>query len=453
MHPTDAIFYHIYALGALGVLDGPRDQRNPSPISRIGDWIPAMRRVGANTMLLGPVFESEYHGYDTVDLRKVDRRLGSNQDLVELSARLRGEGMRLVLDAVLNHVGRSHPLVQEVAREGARSPKARWIAGFDPAGPGRGGLPFAYTDWNGNHDLVKLDTGNREVRAWLTESVIGWIDEFGISGLRIDAADCIDREFLRILGERCRERDPSFFFVGEAVHGDHYASLLEESNLDAVTDYEAYKGLWSSHNDRNFHEIAWSLDRLFGARGLCRGKMLYSFADNHDVDRVASTLRDPAHLHTLYGLLFSMPGIPSIYYGSEFGISGRRAPGDDRSLRPSLDPRTIPFQAPHPDLARSIARFAAARRASRATRTGSYRQLHVEMEGIAFLREDEGDLAAIALNASENPLTIPVKNDALAGRTLRDLLDEGFRLRCDGQGRATIPIHPRWLRWLVPEGP
>lgn len=452
MRSEDTILYHIYALGALGVLDGPRDPAGPAPLSRLEGWIPAMRRVGANTMLLGPVFESEHHGYDTVDLLRVDSRLGSNRDLARLSERLRGEGMRLVLDAVLNHVGRSHPLVQEVAREGARSPKARWIAGYAPEKPGCGGLPFAYEGWKSHHDLVRLDTSNPEVRAWLTDSVMQWITEFGIAGLRLDAADCIDREFLRTLGERCRERDPSFLLVGEAVHGDHYAPLLRDSRLDAVTNYEAYKSLWSSHNDANFHELAWTLDRLFGTDGICRGRLLQTFVDNHDVDRAASTLRDPAHLYTLHGLLFAMPGIPSIYYGSEFGVAGRRAPGNDRPLRPFLDPETLPFQAPHPDLAGAIARFAAARRASKATRTGSYRRLHVDMAAIAFLRQDGDDLAAIAANAGGKEVSIPVKDAALAGRTLVDLLDEGFRIRCDAQGRAAIPVHPRWLRWLVPAG-
>lgn len=452
MNGSDMFLYHIYALGTLGVLDAPRAVAPPSPLARIADWIPALRRIGANTLLLGPVFESEHHGYDTVDLGRVDPRLGTNGDLAELSRRLREEGIGLVLDAVLNHVGRSHPLVREVAREGRGSPRSRWIAGYDPSRPGQGGLPFAYEGWKGHHDLVKLDTSLTEVREGLTETVLQWMDEFSIAGLRLDAADCLDAGFLRVLGERCRERDPSFFLVGEAVHGDRYPTLLEESRLDAVTNYEAFKSLWSSHNDANFHELAWTLERLFGKEGSCRGRLLQTFADNHDVDRVASTLRDPAHLYTLHGILFSMPGIPSVYCGSEYGIAGRRSPGDDRPLRPFLDPRTLPFQAPHPDLAAAIARFAAARRASKACRVGSCRTVHVAMEQIAYLRETDDDAAAIAVNAAASPVRILVRDRSLAGRAFVDLLDRAFAIRFDATGAASVPVPPRWLRWLVPEG-
>lgn len=450
MDAHDTILYHVYALGTLGVLDGQRNPPGPAPLSRVRDWIPALKRVGANTLLLGPVFESEHHGYDTVDLSRVDARLGTNRDLVELAGCLREQGIGLMLDAVLNHVGRSHPIVQEVAREGRSSPKSRWIAGYDPAGT-CGGLPFSYEGWKGHQDLVKLDTSHPEVRAWLTETVLQWMDEFGIGGMRLDAADCLDLEFLRQLAARCRRRDPSFLLLGEAVHGNNYPLLLDGAGLDAVTDYEAYKSLWSSHNDANFHELAWTFERLFGRGGLCEGKLLQSFADNHDVDRVASTLRDPAHLYTLHGILFSMPGIPSVYCGSEFGIAGRRAPGDDRPLRPPLDPALLPYQAPHPDLASAISRFAEARRSSAAVRHGDCRVLHVEMERFAFLRSWGEDAALIVVDTAGSPKVIALSDPSLRNRRFVDRLDGSFAIGFDERGSAAVPVAPRWLRWLVPE--
>jgi glycosidase len=445
----DAIFYHIYPLGALGVLDAPREPRpGPGPIARIADWIPALERVGANALLLGPVFESERHGYDTTDLLSVDRRLGSNQDLSQLARQLGQRGISLVLDAVFNHVGRSHPIVRDVVEKGAGSAHARWISGFDPSRGGPGGLPFSYEGWAGNYDLVKLDTGNPEVREHLIGAALRWIEEFGISGLRLDAANCLDCGFLDELGRRCRAQVPDFFLFGEAVHGDQYRSLLE-AGLDSVTNFEACKGLWSSINDRNFFEIGWTLERLFGENGLCKGKALYSFADNHDVDRVASLLRDPAGLYPLYGLLFSMPGVPSIYYGSEFGIQGRRREGDDSPLRAALDPQELARTAPHPDLARAIGRFAQARRDCRAVREGGYRALETKMEGISFLRQAQGDLAVVAVGAGETEMTFHVQVPEASGRTFRDLLDPSCRIAFDGRGKATVAVPPRWLRWLV----
>jgi cyclomaltodextrinase / maltogenic alpha-amylase / neopullulanase len=449
MDLRDAIFYHLYPLGALGALERTRDDPASGPLRRLADWIPALERVGANALWLGPVFASEHHGYDTLDFLAVDPRLGTNDDLAEFSAALRERGIALVLDAVFNHVGRGHPIVREVVREGAASPKSRWIAGYDPSRR-EGGLPFGYEGWKGHFDLVKLDTSCPEVREHLVGTALRWREEFGIAGLRLDAADCMDRGFLRELSRRCKERDPAFFLIGEAVHGDHYRPLLEEGELDSVTDYEASKGLWSSCNDRNLFEISWTLDRLFGQDGICQGRPLYSFVDNHDVDRVASRLRESAHLYPLYGLLFSMPGAPSVYYGSEFGIPGRRAPGDDAPLRPALDPAKLARTAPHPDLARSIARFAAARKASRAAREGDYRRLHVEAEALVFLRTAGSDAALVAVNIASSPKRISLRDAGLAGRVLCDRLDPGRRIRFDGSGKGTVEIPPNWIRWLGP---
>ncbi len=306
MKLSDTVFYHIYPLGALGVLDGerryePGNFRNSpvdrgleeAPLRRILDWVRPMKQIGANGLYLGPVFESEWHGYETVDHRKVDSRLGSNADLKALSLALREQEISLVLDAVFTHVGRTHPLVQDLAARGSSAPFRDWISGYDPNRINGGGLPFFYDTWAGHCNLVKLDTGNPKVQDYLLETVMYWIEEFDVAGLRLDAADCLDRGFLRRLSAACRERREDFFLIGEAVHGDYYQTLLRDGGLSSVTNYEAYKGLWSSYNDRNYFEISWTLDRLFGERGICKGSILYSFADNHDVDRYRHSSETP----------------------------------------------------------------------------------------------------------------------------------------------------------------
>lgn len=444
----DAVFYHLYPLGAFGA---PRENAGtscPEPrIERLADWIPAMKALGADYVYLGPVFESESHGYDTVDYLTIDRRLGTNADLKRVVSVLRENGIAVVLDAVFNHVGRRHPIVQDVAARGSSSPYARWIAGYAPDRPGRGGLPFPYEGWNGHYNLVRLDTANPEVREYLLGVALFWIKEFGISGLRLDAADCLDRGFIRLLGDRCRSADSSFYLLGEAVHGDLYAPLLETGGLDSVTNYEAWKGLWSSYNDRNYFEIAWTLNRLFGDGGLIRGRFPYNFADNHDVDRVASLLRDPAGLYPLYALLFSMPGLPSLYYGSEYALRGKKAPGDDGPLRPELSPLGLEATGNN-DLARAIGRFSEARRRSPALRRGTYRTLATESEGIAFARSFEGETVVAAINAGPARRSFSVRASDLSGLAARDLLDPSFSLRFDSLGSASIDVPPHWARWL-----
>jgi cyclomaltodextrinase / maltogenic alpha-amylase / neopullulanase len=465
MKLEDATFYHIYPLGALGVINAktatPENENtggttNSAPLLRLVEWIPLLKRLGTNTLYLGPVFESEYHGYDTIDYLTVDSRLGSNTDLAALSATLMDHGIGLVLDAVFNHVGRNHPIVQDVIRKGTASSYAQWIADFDPTRQGPDGMPFSYRGWAGHYELVGLNTANAEVQEYLIGTALGWIDDFGVAGLRLDAADCLDLEFMRELGRRCREKDPEFFLIGEAVHGDGYAPMLSAGGLDAVTNYEAFKALWSSYNDRNYHEIAWTLNRLFGDEGLCRDRLLYSFADNHDVDRVASLIRDPAGLYPLYGLLFSMPGVPSLYYGSEFGIQGRKHDRDDSPLRPALDPDTLDRTAEHPDLAHAITRFSAARRASPAVRHGSYRLLAVDSQAIAFLRVEDSDpctgCVLIAVNGSTERIVLSVQLPESSATDFQDLLDPGYYVRQNKTGRLSIDIPSHWLRWLVPAG-
>jgi glycosidase len=444
----NSVFYHIYPLGALGA---PKENDRAAPpthrIDGLHDWISLVRQVGADALYLGPVFESERHGYDTVDYRTVDRRLGTNEDLSRFSRSLADRGIALVLDAVFNHVGRSHPIVRDVAERGRASPYASWIAGYADGGIGRGGLPFAYEGWKGHFDLVKLDTARDEVREHLIDVALGWIEEFDIAGLRLDAADCLDYDFMRLLGERCRRRRPGFYLLGEAVQGDSYAPLMWRGGLDSVTNYEAYKGLWSSYNDGNYHEIAWTLDRLFGENGLTTGRRLYSFADNHDVDRVASTVTERSGLYPLYALLFSMPGNPSIYYGSEFAVLGRKAPGDDGPLRPYLEPSMISREGDR-DLAAAIARFSKARARSRALAEGSYKKLAVHDRGLAFLRSFGGEEVVVAVNGSGCERRFEIFEGKLAGKTLSDLLDPAFRAYVSASGHATISVPPHWTRWL-----
>jgi glycosidase len=276
----------------------------------------------------------------------------------------------------------------------------------------------------------------------LLEAVEGWIREFRLDGLRLDVAYLLEEGFLRELAERCRALDPDFWLLGEVIHGD-YRRWLAPGLLDSVTNYECYKGLYSSHNDRNYFEVAYSLNRQFGERGLYRDLPLYNFADNHDVDRVATSLREPGHLYPLYCLLFTMPGVPSLYYGSEWGITGSRSAGSDRALRPSLELEAVARESPNRELAAAIARLARLRSASRALRRGGYRQLFVGPEQLAFERRCEGETVIVAVNASAQPASLVLPVDE--GATFTDLLNGGEHLAADG-GRLRPEIPPRWAR-------
>jgi len=264
----DAIFYHIYPLGFCGALT--RNDFRSQPVNRlqkVADWIPHLRELGVNALYLGPVFESTYHGYDTADYYRADRRLGSNADLAALSRSLHENGIRLVLDGVFNHVGRDFFAFRDVQQKGQASEFCGWFANLRFDGQSPFGDPFTYEGWSGNHDLVKLNLANPAVREHLFNAVRVWVEEFDIDGLRLDAADVLDERFLKELRKVTSVLKPDFWLMGEIVGGD-YRRLANPEMLHSVTNYECYKGLYSSLVDKNYFEIAWSLNRQFGPDGL-----------------------------------------------------------------------------------------------------------------------------------------------------------------------------------------
>lgn len=443
----DAFIYHLYPLGCLGA--PARNDFASAPTRRLDalhEWIEPLVALGIDTLFLGPVFESTAHGYDTADYFRIDRRLGTAEDMARLSQALHAKGIRLVLDAVLNHVGRDFWAFKDVQAKRQASAYRDWFL-LDFSRPSPSGDPFWYEGWNGHYDLVKLNVSHPEVRRHLFEAVTTWIRAFDLDGLRLDAADVLDRGFQRDLARHCRSIKPDFWLKGEVIHGD-YRQWIAEVELDAVTNYEVYKGLYSSHNDRNYFEVAYSLNRQFGEGGIHRDMQLYTFADNHDVARVASQLKDPAHLYPLYLLLMTVPGIPSIYYGSEWGLAGRKAPSSDAPLRPSLSPAGLAGTAPHPDLHAALARLAAVRRRHPALRHGGYQPLHVAHEQFAFARSGASGDAVVGVNAAAEACNVTLQLPPAMGARVADVLN-GKTFECPG-GRLTIALDPCWGCILVP---
>jgi cyclomaltodextrinase len=447
----DSIFYHIYPLGLCGA---PLKNDFSSPVQprleQLYGWIDHLVDLGVNALYLGPVFESTAHGYDTADYFRVDRRLGSNETLARLSSALHQKGVRLILDGVFNHVGRDFWAFRDVVERHEQSAYRDWFQGLRFGQRSPYNDPFTYEGWNGHYSLVKLNLRNPAVKEHLFQAIEAWMQEFDINGLRLDAADCIDIAFLKKLAAFCKSRRPDFWLMGEVIHGD-YGKWANPEALDSVTNYECYKGLYSSHVDKNYFEIAYALNRQFGKGGLYRDLPLYTFADNHDVNRVASNLKDPMHLYPLYSLLFTMPGVPSIYYGSEWGIKGMRNNGNDLELRPRLDLDEVSCHGPRRDLVHAIRRLAQIRRRSMALRYGTYCQLWVCHEQLAFARETPEETAVVAVNASDKPVSFDLSLPKVRKGQLRDVLNEGecFAMH-NGQVRIEA-VPPYWARIMIVE--
>src|SRR3954454_7514098 len=306
---------------------------DPVPRLRgLEDWLDHLARLGCNGLALGPVFESHTHGYDPVDYFRVDRRLGTEQDLVDLVAACHERGIRVLLDGVFNHVGRDFPRFQQVLEEGPDSPAASWFD-IDTSRAGPDG--FSYRDFEGHSALVALDHGNPEVADHVVGVMTYWCDR-GIDAWRLDAAYAVPPAFWRTVLPRVRERHPDVWVVGEVIHGD-YTGYVTDSGVDSVTQYELWKAVWSSLNDRNLFELAHALRRH---DAMVRRFLPQTFVGNHDVTRLASRLTDPRHVALAVVLLLTLPGVPTLYYGDERGLTGvkeDRAGGDD-AVRPAYPP-------------------------------------------------------------------------------------------------------------------
>ncbi len=438
---NESVFYQIYPLGLCGA-PAQNDLSSP-PANRLDEllpWLDHAHFLGANALYIGPIFESLSHGYDTVNYSVVDRRLGTNDAFARVCARAHELGLKVVLDAVFNHVGRGFPGFCDLQEKGRASRYLDWFAGVDFQRASPRGDAFTYEGWHGHDDLVKLDVRNPAVRDHLFSATAQWMDQFGIDGLRLDAADCLDLDFLRLLGSFCRARRADFWLLGEIIHGD-YRRWAAPGLLDSVTNYECYKGLYSSHAEQNYFEIAWSLNRQFGPQGLYRGLPLYNFADNHDVSRVASLVKDPAQLLPLYSILFTMPGVPSVYYGSEWGIQATKD-ATDRNLRPRLSLADAEGAGTLPGLEEAIGRLALIRRASPALLTGDYRQIHVASLQFAFARWCREETVIVALNNDTRAAAFSLDASPLPDGAMHDLMDPGRAIRVTG-GRLSFSLAPR----------
>lgn len=444
---NQANFYHIYPLGFCGAPE--RNDFRSQPVHRlekIKSWLDHLQWLGINSLYLGPVFESTAHGYDTADYYHIDRRLGIDADMASLSQEIHSRGMRLVLDGVFNHVGRDFWAFKDILANGKSSPFCDWFAGLKFDGRSPLDDPFNYEGWNGHYDLVKLNLQNTQVIDHLLYAVESWVQEYQIDGLRLDAADQLDMNFIETLSTTCQRIRPDFWLMGELIHGD-YARWARPGRLDSATNYECYKGLFSSFNDRNFFEIAYSLKRQFADFGIYKDLLLYSFADNHDVDRVASQLKDPADLFNLYSILYCMPGIPSIYYGSEWGIQGRKTNNRDQPLRPELDLGQYIENAPQPELPAHLSNLARIRQSLSALHSGNYQQVMVASQQFAFIREFEGQKALAAFNSSDQDTVITIPNRQTGQGKWVDHLNPGIEWMANGES-STLVIPAKWGRIL-----
>lgn len=398
----NAIFYHIYPLG---MTDAPKQNDYGTPVPRIRKiepWLDHLKALSVNALYIGPLFQSVGHGYETTDYKSLDARLGTNEDLQHFISECHKKEIRVILDGVFNHTGRDFFAFQDLLENRENSPYRDWYCNVNFYGNNEYNDGFSYDNWGGFNLLVKLNQRNPAVKDYITEVIRFWVETFDIDGLRLDAADVLDFDFMKHLRYIADTVKEDFWLMGEVIHGE-YNRWANGDMLHSVTNYHLHKALFSGHNDHNYFEIAHTVKRL-NDMGLNRpdGTRLYNFVDNHDVERIYTILRNKKHFTPVHILLYTLPGIPSIYYGSEFAIEGHKEKGSDASLRPALryeDYKDAIRTNPHTGL---IASLGAMRASEPAYTYGTYRELTLTTTQFAFERVyDDRHLITFVNNADE----------------------------------------------------
>ncbi|MBR1692492.1 MAG: alpha-amylase [Lachnospiraceae bacterium] len=405
----EAVFYHIYPLGLSGA---PAENPYGEVQHRLRDlvpWIDHIKEIGCNALYIGPLFESVGHGYETTDYKKLDSRLGDNQDLADFVQKCHEQGIRVILDGVFNHTGRDFFAFRDLKEKRENSAYRDWYCNVNFGWNNEYNDGFSYENWGGYNLLVKLNQRNPAVKDYICDVVRFWVNEFDIDGIRLDAADVLDFDFMKMLRQLANEIKPEFWLMGEVIHGD-YLRWVNEGTLHSVTNYQLHKALYSGHNDHNYFEIAHTVKRLYGmGQSSAGGFQLYNFVDNHDVERIHTKLRNKAHFVPVHILLYALPGIPSLYYGSEFAIDGKKEKFSDASLRPALDLGSFRDAVQNNPLTRLIAALGRVRQQTKALSYGDYRELLLTNRQYAFSRNADGQSVVVTVNNDDSDyvMTLP----------------------------------------------
>ena len=418
---NEAIFYHIYPLGLTGA---PKENDYGTPVHRLNTllpWIDHIKEIGCTALYIGPLFESVGHGYETTDYKKLDSRLGTNEDLTNFVKACHDKGIRVIFDGVFNHTGRDFFAFKDIQKNRENSPYVNWYCNVNFGGNTEYNDGFSYENWGGYNLLVKLNQRNPEVQNYICDVIRFWVSEFDIDGIRLDAADVLDFDFMRVLRHTADEVKKDFWLMGEVIHGD-YSRWVNGQTLHSVTNYALHKALYSGHNDHNYFEIAHTVKYLQNMGDLD----LYNFVDNPDVERIHTKLQNKAHFAPVHVLLYTLPGVPSIYYGSEFGIDGKKEKFSDASLRPALDLKDYADAVTKNPCTALIAALGKVRQGTPALSYGSYSELALTNRQFAFARDLDGVRVIVTVNNddSEAEMNLPTGSadeyvGALTGKKVR----------------------------------
>lgn len=435
-----AVFYHIYPLGLLGAPQNNTYGTIEHRLPRLLPWIEHVKALGCNAIYIGPLCESVGHGYETTDYKKLDSRLGDNEDLKNFVKACHEKDIKVIFDGVFNHTGRDFFAFQDIKQNRENSRYKDWYCNVNFWGNNEYNDGFSYDNWGGYNLLVKLNQRNPEVKDYICDVIRFWVSEFDIDGIRLDAADVLDFDFMKALRYVANTVKPDFWLMGEVIHGD-YGRWVNQDMLHSVTNYHLHKALYSGHNEHNYFEIAHTIKHNYEMCGNNQSKLkFYNFVDNHDVERIYTKLVNKEHFTPVHILLYTLPGVPSIYYGSEFGIEGKKEKSSDASLRPAIDLAEIRKDPKAMERVALLSKLGELKQHAKPLAEGVYKELALTNRQFAFVRYTENETVIVMVNNDDKAATVSVpamENEVYVGLlTGQKLAVENGRLTAEIDSNA-----------------
>ncbi len=422
-----AIIYHIYPFGFFGAPEnGKDDSQVVNRLEKIRDYYSHFQQLGINVIQFGPLFESEKHGYDTIDYMKIDHRLGTNELFKEIVKELHQRNIKVIVDGVFNHVGRGFSSFKDVQQYREKSWRKHWhIINFNGDSPYHDG--FDYTNWEGHYELVKLNLDERDVKDYIFSVASFWLKEMNIDGWRLDVAYKISAEFWKRFRAVCKTSERDCFLIGEMIHGP-YTKWVGPELLDAGTSYQVHKSIWSAFNSDNMHELKAVLEQSFHPKwGWHKDICLMNFLGNHDTTRIRSRLKNDNYLFPAYLFLFTTNGIPKIYYGDEVGFRGVKKDHSDSEVRQKMSPDPCKWPDRWEEILNHVKRCINLRKSHHALQYGNLISLFADNDTLAFLRRSSQETLLIVLSKATvtRSCNIPLWRQDLNNRRFEEVLEQG----------------------------
>lgn len=412
-----------------------------------------LKDLGVTTLWLTPWVDNDdqvlavdgkrlwgYHGYWPKDLKQVDEHLGDLATVRRLVNEAHRRGLQVMQDYVVNHTGYQHPWGK--ARKDPASPYHGWFHQFGDIRNWDDPWQMVHGDL---HGLPDWRHANPETARYLIDDAKWWVQQTGVDGLRLDAVKHVDRDFWRRFNREVRTVKPDLMLLGEVLHGDvGVCADYMRDGFDSLFDFPLYYGITDVFaRGQSARRLAGLLaqDDKYPANSF-----LTNFIDNHDVPRFLSVAGDRGveRLQAALSFIFTIRGMPSLYYGTEAGLKG----GDDPYNRPDMD-----WQRGEPRLKGHIQRLAEIRRRLSPLRQGRQLEMWQDDQVFAFSRLEGTQEVIVIHNTSEQPITrrMPLRAESrLAdGTRLVDHLSNQATVVSERSLTVTIP--PLQARILAPE--